>query len=870
MVAAFSTASHSAQGPTRASSRASTASTASVRRRPRSYGPLKGVVAMVDVRVGSDAQIDCSDVVARKLRELGASTVKRFTSKLTHMVLSQYTPAYKSKIYKWQARGNSMAVAATRYELKIVSQLWVNACYVAKKRMDERPFFPIAQQNLLDCGSQSVTLPPKRRQSLGAEALQLSTTTLLTTVADKAIKEVSTASKLPLKALKGLHRGRRKRALSMEPMTSDAILKMLGTTVDVASYSTPTKQIRGSKGTSSSAKRRKTLNGPLTQQDVDEVTASQASGIVCESDYENQVSKVVKEDDVVQECQAIREVSVANMLEPLCLANSIYRIGMNSETKKLKTLDENAMKGLTARELRRRNRNSLSYGSGLTLKSGIWSCGTCGCSNPRSSLNCSDCRVERNVTKSPREESMALSTSLKSSEIKVSVSLPVDASSGSTLTTEMMTPTKKASTVAAQDTVKSITSPAVLALTRHSLSRPTVSSAAKSRGPHSTASKSIQPVLKSRTRCSENRSKSPVPCSVVSTQPIRNSLASASVLLDTTNAPKGSMSLSSVSKPIPSRRKKRAFSLVDKHLTTPDVKVMRRDQKDVKMDTTFIATPGSVSGFMRKHREVDSTPIPMAMPFSSASSRKTPQKSPRNVFGITGVTAETRGVLQCAIHAIDANMANDLGHRKARVVKSVDYAAGVTHLIVGRDTKRTIKVLFAIARGAWIVTEDWAFSSLEQERWLPEEQFELTIFANKFSRQHPESRHIFKGIKFFVGPTVEPSRDVLQSLIQVAGGELCHQISVADMCICGDASLYRRAQRTGIRVVMAKWIFDSIATMKLQDDADYSFLEALDTLAKTPLKRRGVESFGTPAVTPAKHRTAMTLGLEAHSTVPEN
>lgn len=196
-------------------------------------------------------------------------------------------------------------------------------------------------------------------------------------------------------------------------------------------------------------------------------------------------------------------------------------------------------------------------------------------------------------------------------------------------------------------------------------------------------------------------------------------------------------------------------------------------------------------------------------------------------------------------------MCNESGHRKARVVKSVDYSAGVTHLIVGKETRRTMKVLFAIARGAWIVTEDWAFSSLDQERWLPEEDFELTMFANKFSRLHPDSRQIFKGMKFFVGSNVEPSREVLQSLIQVAGGEICKQISVADICICGDASLFRRAQRAKIRVVTSKWIFDSIATMKLEDDAKYTF-DGSDSSAHE-----------------MKSSQASASGLEAHSIVPE-
>ncbi|KAE9341470.1 hypothetical protein PF008_g10623 [Phytophthora fragariae] len=609
-----------------ASSRAaktSSTSSAPVRRRPRTAstaGPLKGVVAMVDVRVGADAQIDCSDVVARKLRELGASTVKRVTPKLTHMVLSHYTPAWNTKIAKWQAGGGSMAAAATRYELKIVSQLWVNACYVSKKRMDERPFFPVSQQSVAGAVVSTAKPKLKRRQSLGADAPKAASETTETQEADNATKTTNTKktdtgtnanvaapSTPPPKINKALNGARRKRrAHSMEPMTSDAILKMLGSTEpapEATVLSTPTQPIR-QRTMSSSAKRRKTLNGPPTQQDEDEITASQVSGIVAESDSENEQD----EEEEAQRSEVI--VILDSQASPAPLERKQESSGVLTGSSSTPTAsgadfsigtpdDSSAKKEPTARELRRRNRNSLS----------------------------------------------------------------------------------------------------------------------------------------------------------------------------TTN-------------------------------------------------------------------------------------RTTPRNTPRNVIGITGVSPEARGVLQCAIHAIDANMANGDGHRKARVVKSVDYSAGVTHLIVGKDARRTIKVLFAIARGAWIVTEDWAFSSLEQERWLPEADFEITMFANKYSREHPESRQIFKGMKFFVGSNVEPSREVLQSLIQVSGGEICKQISVADICICGDASLFRRAQRTGTRVVTSKWVFDSIATMKLEDDSKYTFTDSFGTfdtlrdthncmtvnraaLSKTSVKRPG-------------------------------
>ncbi|KAG1691635.1 hypothetical protein DVH05_026798 [Phytophthora capsici] len=925
MVAAVSislSAPRSTRMATRASPRASgsvssvptavpTASSAPQRRRPRNNGPLKGVVAMVDVRVGADAQIDCSDVVARKLRELGASTVKRLSPKLTHIVLSHFTPVWKGKIAKWQDGGSSMAVAATRFELKIVSQLWVNACYVSKKRMDERPFFPVSQQNIMENVVNTAKPKLKRRQSLGTEASkaldtekQGAETTDTKKTEAKAETDSNTidvteaaapASTFKInKALNGTRRKRR--ALSMEPMTSDAILKMLGTTEpaqEAVQFSTPKKQPIRSKSVSSSAKRRRTLNGPPTQQDEDEVTVSQASGIVAESESENEIEDDIKEKMneiiVIQDSQA-SQPSPAPQKSPVVLSGSSSTPTTSSGDFTIGTPDDDSSKKQpTARELRRRNRNSLSYGGGLTLKSGIWSCAACGCSNPRTRRFCTDCQASRGSLKSPDADSTAAAspaagtsttTELPMTPLTQTVSAP------STPKTKTPTPKTKPRTPGSTNSLKTpARSPSVLERTPRSLTRATASSAAKARTPSpavsrvtrsATRSATPSPASRSRTQSPATRSSSSKPQTTRSSSTARSSLASASVSVDVPKPPvkKAQRKLptttpSSAAKLPQSAAMKRARPPVsNSSITTPIVKKARLDSNKENTLDKHMATPGSVSGFVRKHREVNSTPIPMAMSFSSTT-RKTPRKTARNVFGITGVSAEARGVLQCAIHAIDANMANEPGYRKARVAKSVDYAAGVTHLIVGKDTRRTIKVLFAIARGAWIVTEDWAFSSLDQERWLPEEDFEIAMFANKYSREHPESRQIFKGTKFFVGSNVEPSREVLQSLIQVAGGEVCNQISVADVCICGDASLFRRAQRTGIRVVTSKWVFDSIATMKLGDDAKYAFTEAFGTPAKTPSKRRAADSFGTPAHTPAKNRRAATSGLEVHSTVPE-
>ena len=52
----------------------------------------------------------------------------------------------------------------------------------------------------------------------------------------------------------------------------------------------------------------------------------------------------------------------------------------------------------------------------------------------------------------------------------------------------------------------------------------------------------------------------------------------------------------------------------------------------------------------------------------------------------------------------------------------------VTHLVVG-DERRTLKLMLAVANGAWLVSPQWVTASLEAGRWLPESQFPAKVKA---------------------------------------------------------------------------------------------------------------------------------------------
>ncbi|KAL7681266.1 hypothetical protein Plhal304r1_c058g0145141 [Plasmopara halstedii] len=163
-----------------------------------------------------------------------------------------------------------MAAFAARYGLKFVSRLWVNACYVSKTHMDERPFFPVGRKNSFE------NSPSTGNQKGSTGVIR---------------KKAGTTQVYEIK----------------NPYGFKCFDGKLGITIKVA-------KLDKHKGVSLAAKRRKTVNGPLTQQDEDEVTVSQASGFKVEnkSDHENEGKMKMNENDMKIDIQKINLPATGN------------------------------------------------------------------------------------------------------------------------------------------------------------------------------------------------------------------------------------------------------------------------------------------------------------------------------------------------------------------------------------------------------------------------------------------------------------------------------------------------------------------------------------------------------------------------------
>ncbi|TYZ68044.1 hypothetical protein PybrP1_012626 [[Pythium] brassicae (nom. inval.)] len=933
--------------------RSSSASAMAASSPPLGRLPLAGVVAVVDVRMGSDAQIDASGVVAQKMAELGAAIVKRFTPRVTHIVLSHLTSAWKDKIAKWQSH-ISVGLARRvdgRPEAQIVTQLWVNACYVSKTRMDEKPFFPISKAAAAGAGGGSdsghlhlngamrqfvLNHPPpppvvtprsafggsrsgavnsssnsnsgsktasssssasnssgastapaavsaNRRQSLGGDggSAAASSGRQDSTSAGTSAASATAAAGPPLSrhakiqfqfgaaaalaaATLSLHAIKRKRrAMSMEPLPSDAIQKLL--TPSAHPVVTPRRETAAeTRATEGGAKKALDLDAVLTPEAVETVAAAATATrrallsaakrrktmsevpsatlsmpVLAPTDPDPQ-KKLSFRDDASNDCVGDSQSDSETKEQPVAATPvGVALSGDDAVDATLPIRDAATASAETTTTVATAPKEANNaFHAGVQVGSVRATRTTRASVLPRSTASTSaGCRAPKTTAAATAAAAPAVPTSAARATRKF-VSGPEPATPPTPVRKRKAAPSELSSPAATTKTgvftqrilvtPRTITKAPAPALKRQRVapsargsssvtSTPAVAAAAArklplaplwtpSRPPSMSTASPAVPASVPRPSPSHHRSKEPAaslsvlemtPARVTESRGSSRALANHSSSVDST----------------PTSRHALFSCATDARVGTNQLE--------------RLVTPQRLSSSSRQStRSVENTPTktPVKTPRTVAASL--PARPARAVIGITGVDLETRGVIECAVHAIDASMVAEPGYRKARVVKSVDYSAAVTHLIVGDDRKRTIKVLFAIARGAWIVSEAWVFASLAREQWLPEADFELAMHANKVARTRPEQRAVFKGLKFFVGSTVEPSRDVVQSLLQCAGGEICNQISVVDMCVCGDSALFRRAQRTGVRVVTAKWVFDSIGAMQLQDDAEYGLSRA--------------------------------------------
>ncbi|KAM7283697.1 microcephalin isoform X2 [Ixodes scapularis] len=156
-----------------------------------------------------------------------------------------------------------------------------------------------------------------------------------------------------------------------------------------------------------------------------------------------------------------------------------------------------------------------------------------------------------------------------------------------------------------------------------------------------------------------------------------------------------------------------------------------------------------------------------------------------------------------------------------------DVTERTTHLICG-EKLRTLNLLFAMAKGCWILPTKWVYRSLESGYWLDEDPFELSdmfpaVRLSRLDRQKAKKKRNKKGLltgmgSFYVSHKSSPPHSKMCALIKILGGELTSY----QHCDVALGPIEPSKRLPGITHVSEKWLLDSVSDYSDQLYTRYS------------------------------------------------
>ncbi|XP_038047413.1 microcephalin-like isoform X3 [Patiria miniata] len=200
---------------------------------------------------------------------------------------------------------------------------------------------------------------------------------------------------------------------------------------------------------------------------------------------------------------------------------------------------------------------------------------------------------------------------------------------------------------------------------------------------------------------------------------------------------------------------------------------------------------------------------------SNSETDKTSQKD--KAIKVTKSTKKLKSVkpsiVMTSVHAGDQDLVTSVIKKLKRFTMEDNVSHTTTHIVCG-ESRRTLNLLRGIARGCWLLSVEWVLKSLEAEKWLPEEPYEIqdAFPAAKIARQErcksgsSFKRDLFSSLgPIYVSETSSPPKAHLVELIELCSGITCGYASQASLCIGGGRN------QTGTPAVLEKWLLDCIS-----------------------------------------------------------
>ena len=215
---------------------------------------------------------------------------------------------------------------------------------------------------------------------------------------------------------------------------------------------------------------------------------------------------------------------------------------------------------------------------------------------------------------------------------------------------------------------------------------------------------------------------------------------------------------------------------------------------DASSDADF--TPRSQSALASKRAQ------------SGCATRKPAPDAPRIAF--SGLLPADVAMLQTIAASLGAALVSDAeAHTSTHVVlgnRGTKGAAGAP--------KRTIKVLQAILRGAWLLSDSWLLHSLESGTLLAEAPFETPAFKGaRLAREKREQGLPIAPLKGRTLAIVESDQEAYERLqmLATAAGATLTSTTRADVWVGQPARQPSSRSRGGAKLVGAEWLYDSVS-----------------------------------------------------------
>lgn len=179
-------------------------------------------------------------------------------------------------------------------------------------------------------------------------------------------------------------------------------------------------------------------------------------------------------------------------------------------------------------------------------------------------------------------------------------------------------------------------------------------------------------------------------------------------------------------------------------------------------------------------------------------------------------------LVSTSLHTIENKSLKELIERMGGFVFKANVVSDTTHLVSG-ETRRTVNLLKAIARGCWIVKKQWVLDSVSAGHWLPEHPYEMTEFSNAVQKSRLERAalgadylmDIFRDTgPVYVSPKSAPACKDLRELLRLCSATIVLTMRGAEVVVGECVSSHPRC-------VSEKWVLDSIVAGRCKSFKKY-------------------------------------------------